>query len=250
MPDPLEDLRDRSLTRRRALNLLGAAGVVAVGAACGGGSSGASRRQSSSTTAGASSAAPSSSTAPVGTVSCVLTPEMTEGPYYLTGEPVRSDITEGRAGTPLALALTVVDATRCTPISGAAVDVWHADAVGNYSGFNASASSRTFLRGTQMTDAAGKVIFQTIYPGWYQGRAVHIHVKVRTNSSDVHTGQLFFDESVTDGVYSGQPYSQHTGQRTSNAQDDIYRGGGAQSTLQATKSGGGYTSALTMGVKT
>src|SRR5437588_838015 len=121
---------------------------------------------------------PSSTSAPSG-VSCVLTPEMTEGPYYISGEKLRRKITEGRPGTRLDLHLSVVDATSCRPIAGAVVDIWHADAGGVYSGFGAGASSRTFMRGVQKTDKTGLAVFRTVYPGWYQGRTVHIHVKVR-----------------------------------------------------------------------
>src|SRR6266516_3308335 len=106
-----------------------------------------------------------------GAVSCVLTPEQTEGPYYLANEKLRRDITEGRPGVPLLLRLRVVDASTCKPIKGAAVDVWHADAVGVYSGFGSGSGSRTFMRGIQRTDANGLARFRSVYPGWYQGRA-------------------------------------------------------------------------------
>ena len=142
----------------------------------------------------------SSGTAP--DAACVLTPEMTEGPYFVDGDAVRSDITEGRPGTPLTLKLRVVDARGCTPVEGAAVDVWHADAGGNYSAFGSSASDSTFLRGIQRTDADGAVTFETIYPGWYQGRAVHIHVKVAVDGTEVHTGQLFFDDDASERVFA------------------------------------------------
>src|SRR2546423_293933 len=113
-----------------------------------------------------------------GLVTCVLTPELTEGPYYIAGEKVRRDIREGHPGTLLTLDLRVLNVATCSPIKGAAVDIWHADAAGNYSGFGAGSSSRTFLRGIRKTDANGLAAFTTIYPGWYSGRAVHIHVKV------------------------------------------------------------------------
>src|SRR6266513_3029443 len=93
-----------------------------------------------------------------GAVSCVLTPELTEGPYYIAGEKVRRDIREGNPGTVLTLKLRVLNVASCAPIKGAAVDVWHADAAGNYSGFGAGASSRTFLRGIQKTDASGLAV--------------------------------------------------------------------------------------------
>src|SRR4051794_29166463 len=123
-----------------------------------------------------------------GAVSCILTPEMTEGPYYVPNEAVRRNITEGKSGTALRLHLTVVSASTCKPIKGAAVDIWHADATGVYSGVQGNTG--TFLRGVQRTDRNGLAVFDTIYPGWYHGRAVHIHVKVHVAGNVVHTGQF------------------------------------------------------------
>lgn len=197
---------------------------------------------------------------------CVLTPEQTEGPYYIAGEKVRSNITEHRLGTPLTLRLTVVDATTCTPIKGAAVDIWHCDASGIYSGFEQASTGAapggpggaggptdhdTFLRGIQLTDARGVSQFRTIYSGWYRGRTVHIHVKVHAGGSVVHTGQLYFPDSLTTRVYQSDPYRARAAQRdTWNATDGIYRNGGAQSmlTMQRLRSGG-YTGAITLGVR-
>src|SRR5919108_2875325 len=128
-------------------------------------------------------------------VTCVLTPEQTEGPYYIANEKVRRNVTEGRPGTPLTLRLAVVDTSTCRPIKGAAVDIWHADASGTYSGFGAGRSSRTFMRGIQRTNAYGIATFKTVYPGWYGGRTVHIHVKVHVRGNVVHTGQLYFPDA-------------------------------------------------------
>jgi protocatechuate 3,4-dioxygenase beta subunit len=183
-----------------------------------------------------------------GAVSCVLTPEQTEGPYYIDGEKVRRDITEGKAGVPLLLRTTVVDASTCRPIRGAAVDVWHCDALGVYSGFGAGAASRTFLRGIQRTDAKGVALFRTLYPGWYQGRTVHIHVKVHIAGNVVHTGQLYFPETVTDAVYNRSPYRTRPDRTTRNADDMVFRNGGKRSMLTLSRSGSGYLAAITMGV--
>src|SRR5919109_49004 len=161
-----------------------------------------------------------------GAVRCVLTPEQTEGPYYIPDERVRHDITEGRPGVPLALRTTVVDASSCRPIARAAVDVWHADASGVYSGFGEGAGNRTFMRGIQRTNAKGIAVFQTVYPGWYTGRTVHIHVKVHVRGNVVHTGQLYFPDRVTDAIYRRAPYSKRPNRDVRNSDDPIYRDGG------------------------
>jgi protocatechuate 3,4-dioxygenase beta subunit len=183
-----------------------------------------------------------------GVVACVLTPELTEGPYYIANEKARRNITEGRPGTPLVLKLTVLDASTCKPIKGAAVDIWHADAGGVYSGFGSGASSRTFMRGIQRTDANGMATFKTVYPGWYQGRTVHIHVKAHVGGNVVHTGQLFFNDSLTDAVYRKAPYNQRPNRTTRNANDSIYVNGGRKSLLRVRKSGSGYLGSIAMGV--
>jgi protocatechuate 3,4-dioxygenase beta subunit len=182
-------------------------------------------------------------------VSCVLTPEMTEGPYYISGEKVRRNITEGRPGVRLDLRLSVVDATTCRPISGALVDIWHADAAGEYSGFGAGASSRTFMRGIHKTDRTGLAQFVTVYPGWYQGRTVHIHVKAHVGGNVVHTGQLFFSDTLTDSVYRVSPYTRRPNRTTRNAQDMIFQNGGARSLLTVRRKGSGYTGSIVMGVR-
>ena len=183
-----------------------------------------------------------------GAVTCVLSPEQTEGPYYIDGEKLRRDITEGRPGVPLLLRLRVVDASTCKPIKGAAVDIWHADAAGNYSGFGSDTSSRTFLRGIQKTDKNGLAVFTTIYPGWYPGRAVHIHVKVHVSGSVVHTGQLFFPDALTREVYKAAPYSSRGNPSTTDARDSIYVNGGKRGLLAVKKSGSGYIGSIAMGV--
>jgi protocatechuate 3,4-dioxygenase beta subunit len=183
-----------------------------------------------------------------GAVQCVLTPELTEGPYYIAGEKVRRDIRDGHPGTPLTLRLTVLNASTCKPIKGAAVDVWHADAAGVYSGFGAGAASRTFMRGTQRTDKNGLAIFTTVYPGWYQGRAVHIHVKVHVGGNVVHTGQLFFSDALTEQVYKASPYAARGNPDVTNTNDSIFVNGGKRSLLSVKKSGTGYVGSIAMGV--
>jgi protocatechuate 3,4-dioxygenase beta subunit len=183
-----------------------------------------------------------------GAVKCVLAPELTEGPYFIAGERNRRNITDGRPGAALRLRLTVVNASTCRPIKGAAVDIWHADAGGVYSGFGDGAASRTFMRGVQKTDADGLAIFDTVYPGWYQGRTVHIHVMVHIAGNVVHTGQLFFQDTITDAVYKRSPYSKRPNREVRNTGDSIFVNGGKSSLLSVAANGSGYKAAITMGV--
>jgi protocatechuate 3,4-dioxygenase beta subunit len=183
-----------------------------------------------------------------GAVQCVLTPELTEGPYYIAGEKLRRDIRDGHPGALLTLRLTILNASSCKPIKGAAIDIWHADAAGNYSGFGGGASSRTFLRGVQKTDKNGVAVFTTIYPGWYQGRAVHIHLKVHVGGNVVHTGQLFFSDALTQAVYKAAPYASRGNPDTPNASDSIYVNGGKRGLLGVKKNGAAYVGTIAMGV--
>jgi protocatechuate 3,4-dioxygenase beta subunit len=247
------------VSRRQAMGMLAGLGIGVVAAACGGGSS------SNSSTARMTGRSTGTSAATSSTAACVLTPEVTEGPYYIDLSNARRDITEGKDGAPLDLKVTVVDATGCAPIRDAAVDVWHCDAGGVYSGFSQASGggpgggpggsqsptdNLTFLRGTQLTDANGLAEFQTIYPGWYRGRAVHIHMKVHVGGSVVHTGQLFFDDDLTDRVYSNAPYDSRGTRDVRNAADDIYRDAGAASAVLAmTSQGDGYRGEITVGVR-
>jgi protocatechuate 3,4-dioxygenase beta subunit len=181
---------------------------------------------------------------------CVtLTPEVTEGPYYLDLNDVRRDITEGRPGAALDLKITVVDAGKCTPIEGAAIDLWHCDALGTYSGFG-SGAQQTFLRGTQLTDSSGTAEFSTIIPGFYRGRAVHMHMKVHAGGSVVHTGQLFFDPALLSTVFATAPYSANgTTSDTPNDRDSIYKqAGGGTAIAATTATGSGYTGQITVAV--
>ena len=226
------------MSRRRALGLLGGLGLGAIAAACAGeGDSSAPPREESGTTG----------TTAAGEELCVLTPELTEGPYYLDLDLVRRDITEGRPGTPLDLRVNVVEADGCAPIEDAAVDVWHCDAGGVYSGV--SGDDGTFLRGVQLTDADGVAEFRTIYPGWYTGRAVHIHVKVSLGGSETFTGQLFFDDATTAAAYSAEPYAARGAPDTPNAADGIFSEGGASTVVAVTSEGEGYAGAVTLGVQ-
>lgn len=202
---------------------------------------------------------------------CTLTKEMTEGPYYLDGALVRADITESKPGVPLKLALTVVDDDTCAPLANALVEIWHCDALGEYSGFvgnngHSEPDDGSFLRGGVLTNAGGVANLTTIYPGWYRGRCVHIHLKVHTGVTltsdgsftggrELHTGQLFFNETITTAVAKISPYSTNTVTRTTLAQDSIYDDGGAASglltlTALGSTAASGYTGTLTVGVET
>jgi protocatechuate 3,4-dioxygenase beta subunit len=227
---------DENTPITRRTSLLGLAGLVAAGAGWKLEQAGAAR----SGPAGVAS----------GQITCVLTPELTEGPYYIANEKVRRNITEGKPGVPLTLKTTVLDAASCKPLKNAAVDIWHADAGGVYSGFGAGASDRTFLRGIQRTDATGVATLQTIYPGWYPGRAVHIHVKVHVGGNVVHTGQFFFPETLTDVVYKRSPYNTRPNRDVRNTDDSIFRNGGDKGLVHLKKSGTGYVATITAGVHT
>jgi len=181
-----------------------------------------------------------------GAVSCVLTPELTEGPYYIDDQKLRRNITEGRPGVALTLRLVVVNVSTCKSVRNAVVDVWHCDALGTYSGVQGN--SGTFMRGLQRTDANGVAVFRTVYPGWYMGRAVHIHVKVHLGGSVVHTGQLFFPDRITDAVYRRTPYNRRPGRDMRNGADSIFVNGGKKSLLALQKSGAGYVGSLRIGV--
>jgi protocatechuate 3,4-dioxygenase beta subunit len=240
----------RILRRREVLALLGGAGSIAFLAGRG-------LLNTTSTTSGLFSAA---TTAFAQTPSCVVKPELTEGPYFVDNQLDRSDIriepSDGslRDGVPLALAFNVmqVGSAGCGPLADAQVDVWHCDALGEYSGVSATTSGQKFLRGFQRTDADGLAQFTTVYPGWYTGRAVHIHFKIRTTASTgaayEFTAQLFFDDALSDEVFQLQPYAS-TGQRNvRNAADNIFQSAGSQLLLNPVASGDGYAATFGIGL--
>ena len=180
-------------------------------------------------------------------VDCVLAPEQTEGPYYIDNDLIRRDITGGKEGVPLELRLQVLQASSCEPIENATVEVWHCDALGSYSGVNGQGGN--FLRGGQRSAKNGEATFRTIYPGWYQGRTTHIHVKVHVGGDEVHTGQLYFDDSANATVYKRAPYDSRGAPDTTNASDGIYQQGGQESTVALTRTRSGYVGRLSLGVR-
>jgi protocatechuate 3,4-dioxygenase beta subunit len=233
---PVIDLENLPLSRRRALGLLVGLGLAAFLPGC---------ADDEPAATGAGDGTGTGGDAGAGAADCVLLPEVTEGPYYLDLDLVRSDITESRPGLPLDLRVTVVDAAACEPIADAAVDVWHCDAAGVYSG----AEGETFCRGVQMTDADGVAAFRTIFPGWYTGRAVHIHVKVIPGAGEAHTGQLFFDDETIAAAYESDPYAERGGPETTNSADGIYAETDGSTIVELVSAGDGYTGAITLGVR-
>jgi protocatechuate 3,4-dioxygenase beta subunit len=198
---------------------------------------------------------------------CVVVPEQMEGPYFVDAKLNRSDIRTNPGdnalspGAPLRLSLGLSQmsaAGACAPLAGAIVDLWQCDALGVYSDFadtraKFDARGKKFLRGFQTTDAKGVVNFTTIYPGWYPGRAVHVHFKVRTSptakSGTEFTSQLYFDEALTDKVHAKEPYSSKGRRVTTNETDGIYKNGGRQLTLQLRESDGGYAGTFELALK-
>ena len=187
---------------------------------------------------------------------CVLTPQATEGPFYFNPDQIRQNIVEDRVGAPLRMAVRVMRVDDgCAPLKDALVDLWHADAGGLYSGYprqlgGLDTSGQTFLRGIQMTDAVSVALFDTIYPGWYPGRTLHIHFKVHYGSNTYVTSQFCFPDDFTDDVYSRTPYRERPNRRTRNANDSVLRDDPAESNLLAsvTEDGDGYFGTITIGV--
>ena len=251
----LDGLLAATISRRRMMLAgLGAVYAAAV-AACGGTQTGSTSTPSPS---------PSSSPTDVPVPTCVVTPSETEGPYFvderLNRADIRVDPADGsvRPGVPLTLTFNVAKVgTSCSALQGAQVDVWHCDALGSYSDVSAEGTTgKRYLRGYQLTDSTGKVTFTTIYPGWYRGRAVHIHFKVRTFSGAQKmfefTSQIFFDDAISDEVFKQSPYGARGSRDTRNAADMVYtsnNNSGASLLAGVTKSASGYAAAFGIGLR-
>jgi protocatechuate 3,4-dioxygenase beta subunit len=195
---------------------------------------------------------------------CVVRPEQTEGPYFvderLNRSDIRSDPSDGsvKEGAPLQLVIGVhqINGNDCRPLEGAMVDVWHCDAQGIYSDVqdrSFDTQGRKFLRGYQITDIKGMAQFLTIYPGWYPGRTVHIHFKIRTHPESRRryefTSQMYFDEAITDRVHTLPPYAAKKRRSLRNWQDGIFRDGGRQLMLQLTQQAQNYVGTFDIGLQ-
>jgi protocatechuate 3,4-dioxygenase beta subunit len=226
----------QAITRRRAFGLAGAAGATYLFSRIGG----------PLAEAEADAAAPS----------CILTPAKTEGPYFVDERLKRSDIRIDPAdgtvqpGVKLTLRFVVVSSDGdCAPVSGAQVDVWHANASGLYSDEAQNGTSgHKYLRGYQVTGDDGAATFVTVFPGWYSGRAIHIHFKIRKDDFEF-TSQLFFDESTIASVMAKSAYSSRGTPDTDNSEDSIYGSDGSELTVAlASDSSGGLTGTFTVGL--
>jgi protocatechuate 3,4-dioxygenase beta subunit len=190
---------------------------------------------------------------------CVLTPQAVEGPYYFDPKLLRNDITDNKPGVPLRILLQVVDAGTCAPLAGARADIWHADAIGEYSGYveqgddqKTSTKGQTFLRGTQIADIRGEVAFDTVYPGWYRGRTPHIHFKIFLDEKMFVTGQIYFPDALSEFIFANvAPYKNRTKLRdTTNAADGVLQesGGGHETFCNIKEDRDRYVASLIVGV--
>jgi protocatechuate 3,4-dioxygenase beta subunit len=207
----------RTSVRAVVGGVLGGAGLVLLSACRGGGFG-----------TGTSNLNPGSETGP-----CPLNPEQEEGPFYVDEGLLRSDVLDGQTGVPMLLSIKVLRAAKCEPIANAAVEIWSANSLGKYSDkLQEGTVGQKYLRGVQLTDAAGLVKFKTIYPGWYSGRTCHIHLKVRTGgttsgssystagSNPSYGGQLFFPPAMNEALRT--VYTQDSNPFTNNADDRVY----------------------------
>ena len=260
----------RVLSRREAVRLLALSGVAVLGGCerrAGSAAMQTSAAAGGTTTAGANGALASGGVLPT----CVVRPQLTVGPYFVDEQLDRSDIriepSTGKvvSGVPLALTFNVssVGGGRCTALPNAMVDLWHCDANGVYSAVDdrmsgTDSSSQKYCRGYQVTDANGVARFTTIYPGWYRGRTVHIHFKIRTPADAAladrrdqlyeFTSQLFFDEALSDRVFAQAPYARKGRRDTTNASDGIFRQSGGQLLLAVAPSDAGYQASFDIGL--
>src|SRR4051794_12776244 len=232
-------MNHRTIGRREALLVFGAAGA-ALGFGCGG----------ETPTSPSDSTTPTTTTPSAGgTSSCAVTPSETVGPYPSHANLFRDDIRESRPGTTLTLTINVVNSNNgCNPVTDASVGVWQCDASGNYSEYGTQ-TAQSYLRGIQTVNGSGQATFTTIYPGWYQGRATHIHIEVVRNGASAKVTQIAFPESVNATVYASGVYASRGSNPTTNARDGIFAD--SLGSEVATVSGdpvNGYTATFTVGI--
>ena len=208
---------------------------------------------------------PATNTSYLSAPDCVAQPQQTEGPYFVDEKLQRSDIRldpstkKMSQESPLDFRLVISSITpagTCAPVARVQVDIWHCDANGVYSDVkdrSLDTTGQKFLRGYQVTDAGGGVTFTTIYPGWYPGRAVHIHFKIRVaganGRTDEFTSQIYFDDALTDRVHTKQPYAAKKGKRMLNSRDMIFREGGTQLFLPVTEGENGLASTFKIAMR-
>jgi len=225
----------RLLTRREALGAVGAAGA-ALALGCSDSPTSPSTVASTTTTSSTNAA-------------CAVTPTETIGPYPSLVDLFRSDIRENKSGTLLALTIRVVNVNNaCSGVSGANVEIWHVDAAGDYSQYG-SQTTQTFLRGIQTSNSNGEVTFTTIYPGWYQGRATHIHVEVTMAGRSVKVTQIAFPESINNTVHTSGVYATRGTNPMSNQSDGIFSDSLSSELVTPTGSAaGGYAATFQVGI--
>src|SRR3954470_24959540 len=261
-PDDDDRLIGRILSRREVLALMGAVSVGAVACAPGSAASGSGSPAAASGGTGGTAVATATAVAVASSLpSCVVVPELTEGPYYVDEKLDRSDIrvdtSDGSVSEGAVLTLdwvvSQVDGNACIPLQGVLVDVWHCDAEGNYSDVGGE-QRHDYLRGYQHTDASGKARIVTIYPGWYSGRAVHIHFKVRTDATAASgfefTSQLFFDDAYSANVYSQGVYAAKGTQDVKNESDGIYQQSQGMTVLNVQPDGAGHAATFEIAIQT
>ena len=215
-----ETASEKKLDRREMIRFIGAAGAAAVAAACGSESGTSPSTVAPTVTTAAGTGATGGTSA--SNDACAVAPNETAGPYPSKSDIFRSDIRENRQGVALALTIRVINVSNgCAPLANANVEIWQCDAAGNYSEYG-SQTSQTYLRGIQTTDANGQVNFMTVYPGWYQGRATHIHIEVTMNGRSVKVTQIAFPETINNAVYATGVYASRGSNPTSNLQDGIF----------------------------